>query len=468
MPIVEDPVEPPVAPPPPGNIPATIFGPEYRHSLVDIKVTPLTSIITHLSGSSWTVDYYSQVLGLDEEPTPYQPGQQGTYQSYLLVHNYDLKLQGSLTPVQNEETTEWNLTGTARIYPGSMIPNFGDAFIADIGDGQAGMFSVTRVVKKAMFTETAWEVDFTMTRMMDQVLQDELATRVVKEAYFQKDFLTYGQDPVLISTEVENKNKIETYLATLFNKWIIANFSREYKTLLVPKQVIPTYDPFLVSAVLSIYNRTDHPLLSKIREINCDGERLMNQLNFWYAITHLDPSVRTVYAQKMWLIDSDNFARHPQFESVAFSGIRQVVYPNIVDESVDKDYSSMPDLTGTGYTDPGDYNVSLESLFIVNVPGGFENPLDPDLVPSVTDEEIPYVHPVTIDDYYVFSEFFYTQASTGQSGLELMTNDMISGNAINLQKLFLLCDDIKNWGALERFYYIPVLLILLKVSLRKL
>ena len=38
---------------------AEVSGPEYRHSIVDSDKVPIDSLLTHIEGMSWTVDYYS-------------------------------------------------------------------------------------------------------------------------------------------------------------------------------------------------------------------------------------------------------------------------------------------------------------------------------------------------------------------------------------------------------------------------
>jgi hypothetical protein len=160
MPLVNDPQDPPEPLPPPGQINATITAPEYRHSLIDAKITPLSSLLVHIEGSSWTTDYYSQILGVDEELSPFQPNQPSVYQQYLLVKKYELKLQGSLSISQDPETTAMTVTGNATLYP-YLKPNYGDMFIADIGDGRAGMFVVNQPpTKKTILKETCWEISF--------------------------------------------------------------------------------------------------------------------------------------------------------------------------------------------------------------------------------------------------------------------------------------------------------------------
>ena len=77
MPIVGIPPVPVVTPQP---SPVQVADAAYRHSVVDVKSTPLAALLTHIEGATWVVDYYSQVLSADEELSEYQPGQLPPYQ----------------------------------------------------------------------------------------------------------------------------------------------------------------------------------------------------------------------------------------------------------------------------------------------------------------------------------------------------------------------------------------------------
>ena len=156
MPIVEVPASPPVPETPlPQQINAKIAEEHQRNALVDSKVTPYAALLTHIEGSSWFVDYYSQVLGADDDVTPYQPTQSAIYQQYLLIKKFELKLQGSLSVSDDSDTSVMTVTGSATVYP-YMKPNKGDAFIADIGDGRVGQFTVDGITKQTILKETCY------------------------------------------------------------------------------------------------------------------------------------------------------------------------------------------------------------------------------------------------------------------------------------------------------------------------
>ena len=52
------------------------------------------------------------------------------------------------------------------------------------------------------------------------------------------------------------------------------------------------------------------------------------------------------------------------------------------------------------------------------------------------------------------------------SCLESMLMNYLNDEALDLNLLRQLADDVMNWSSLEKFYYIPLLLLLLKYTLK--
>lgn len=82
------------------------------------------------------------------------------------------------------------------------------------------------------------------------------------------------------------------------------------------------------------------------------------------------------------------------------------------------------------------------------------------------DHRAPNIHRVVKDDYYVFTEAFYRheQMPSALSKLETLVWDTLLDRAMDLNVLNALCVDALRWDNLERFYYIPVLLYLIRMS----
>ena len=447
--------------PAPKQLQAELTTPSYKHSLIDVKETPFASLLTHVEGSSWTVDYYSQILGDSESVSAFQPSQLPPYQQYLLIHGYELKLQGSLSISQDTETGNMEASGTALMYPHTK-PNVGDAFLAEVGDGQVGQFTITSSVRRSMFKEAVYEVNFELSRIATENVVNAIGVRVVKEAWFKRDFLTYGQNPILVDSQVEDVTKIGQYHATLLNEWMQSFYSRRYATVLVPGQSTgPVYDPYVVKMLLKVFHHDEHPTLKKIKELNTTGFREMEDFNLWDIVINLDESLFPLVMQKFAFLDRARFPVNPLLNSVYYSGIDYVVYPLLTIPNVDSDYSNIAPATSTSYDNLNDGTTYLPSIIPDNILG------DNTGEPSPIIDEIALFHPVLVDDYYVLSQYFYTKAAAGQSALELLVNDVVANRAIDLTKLYDILEARHLFGRLEKFYYYPLLLILLKVAMRQ-
>lgn len=462
--------EVPQPPSPIEPVQVKIHEPGFKSSLVDSKEIRPESLLVHIEGFPWTVEYYSQMLGEDEELSPPQPGQLPIYQQYLRVKQLEIRVTTPLSASQSDQFGSMEVTGSATTFP-FMIPNVGDAFFADVGDGRTGVFVITSVQRMSILKQTVWNIDYQLSRYLDDATNTMFDDRVIKTVYFKKDLLKGGQYPLLIEADHNAKDVMERSIETLLRRYMVEFFSREFSTFLVPRQTFSTYDHYLTRTMLRLFDPYDEPSLRKVRELTVDGERIMHTLNIWDTILGMNDAFGEVITQKMWVIDSVVFNNSPRLEGVRFSGIRKVVYPFLPLLPVDNGYRPYIDKNGSQLVNPGDMDWELISVIQTIDPGGLEYPegQEPPAEGEVQDTaETPLIHPVLIDEYYVFSQNFYEKSATNQSLLELLTNDVIENNAIDYNQLFRLVNDVKNWGALERFYYIPVLLALMKVKLRRL
>jgi len=112
------------------------------------------------------------------------------------------------------------------------------------------------------------------------------------------------------------------------------------------------------------------------------------------------------------------------------------------------------------------------SAFDVTIGGPYNEEFNPDsytdILECIDNEDliIPDIHLVTKDDYYVLSEGFYKfnngLQGPGMSRLEVLVCRMIRKMPVDPKDLIPLCESYHRWGALERFYYVPLLAVLIK------
>lgn len=511
----------------PAELPVQITAPEYRGKVVDTHKNPLSEIMMYVEGSSWTVNYYSQVLGKDDELSDQQVSMSAANQQYVLTQALELKVSSQLSTSSDAQSTEVTMTGSAVIYAG-IIPNKGDVFLADIGDGREGVLTVTQVERKTILKGTAYEISYAVTGYNVAERRFDLDRKTIKVVHFRRDLIKYGQKPVLIPSEVATLEQFEKFLREFKAQYFSRFFSTEYQTLLLPNQRFTVYDPFLTKAVLALFNTDEHPLLRKIKVLNIAGDEAMNCFQFWNCLLTLNDDLHSILTQEMFVVRSQYFMKSPAFMSIYHSGVSYVVYPKGGRIDIDKQYVHQCERHGEAIIggqatlvgndclvmtlieafDLAAENITNTDLDPTPLPDGASCPIDseladdpvteplldtlldvtellendtfvttpePDPLEEVVDETIdlfdqynfqPLIHSVTIDDCYVFSKWFYERAEQGQSKLEVQTNLMLQGKSVDLDVLTAICEDVKNWGLLERFYYVPVLMVLIKVAIR--
>ena len=437
------PVAPPGATPPAQKYGAELTSPEYKHAVVSSKAQDLSSLITMISGSSYNVDYYSQVLGSSEEPRAYDPSQSKTQQQYLRIENYELKLQGGLNDSITPEDGRLTATGTAITYP-YLTPNVGDMFIGDIGDGRAGMFALTEVQKKTRFKQTCYEINFILMDIVDAEIETGINSKVVKETHFVKDFIKFGQDPMLVDDRFNEGKEITEAIEHLLTDYLGEFFSYNYETLLVPSGTSAVYDPFMTKIILTLFDAYEHPMLSRISQLNTDDARFSKYLDIWTVLLRQSARMLDTCFTSVNILPTRTFSRNPFLRTIAFSGIDLIVLPITNNVPID-------DVLG----------FSDVSVVPLNTPSATDTASSTqDSTVSNTEHTVPNVENTL---GYVFTPEFYAtpKAGPGQSDFENTVKAYLNEEHFDYKVLIQFYEDSDKWSRFQRFYLIPVLMILL-------
>ena len=424
---------------------------DYKTAVVDTKWVPRSSILTHIEGSSWVVDYYAQILDTDSNLSGQQYTKNPVYQSYKKIANLELKVKTALNTDQDDANKEMNVTGDAVLYP-SIIPNEGDMFVADIGEGKSAVFRVTSSKKNSIFKEACYDIAYVLdTDNNDKKLDLEQKTTVVY--YYHKDYLLNGSNPLILKNEMDTLLNLKKVYDIMLYQYFRRFFSHEFKTLLVPSQLIPTYDSYLTSYVLSMFGTQEAPELAYIRALNMDEDRVAKCDSIWSALKFKDISLLNTAFTKAGLISSLAFSRAPTYNGIRYSGVGAVVYPKNPYVTVDGSYVNSVKTTSSELQASSDAATASNVLVrAVNL-----RKLDDDLGDNL--------YPVTVDDYYVLSANFYNNTNT-QSTLETAVTAYINNNQVDADQLYNTAKNFHTWGSLEQFYYLPIVMTLIRSILK--
>lgn len=426
---------------------------QHKGVTVDTQYTPTTMLSTYLEGQAWNCDYYSQAKDLGEGLSSHDPDLPAVYQQYRLIRGFELKVSSPLSISQDSESKEISYTGSANVY-GVLIPNEGDMFIADIGDGREGLFTITSTQRLSVFKDTAHSVEYKLISYNTQASREDLGRKVVQTLFFDLDYLRTGNNPLITEETVDLREKLYEHYTRIVMVFFNDFYSREMNTLLVPDQHQITYDPFVVKYIFSILGTEDHPYVRHIEQLNVSQDIMMYEMTLWNCLEKMDHRLLHMCVHSMSKVHVNAFFSKPMYNSIYFTKVKRVIYPDQRSTNVDAQYNS-PAIMSLESVIPGEDRFS--SLDRTNHRyQGFEGSL-----------EQPLIKPVTFDDRYVLSESFYTD-NTGNSVLEQLVECALKGNPIDLKQLSALCDDALHWPNLERFYYYPLLMTLLKIYPRNL
>ena len=432
MPIVNDNPSP-VIPPQGIGADSKISSQTYRTSLVDPREYPRGAILTNIQGNPLRVDYYSQVLGADESPAQYDPGQNAVYQQYLHISEYELRMQGGLTPSNDSATNEMTLEGTAILYPG-LIPNRGDVILTDIGDGRAGIFGVTNVEQRSLFKQTAYEITFRLLRYLTQLEKTDLQQKTVEDYLFRKDFITYGRYPFITREEEVRQKSVETAIRELKQIFLFHFYSASGRCLMIPNQEYPTYDPYWAKAFTSVVNVNDDHRIGKIQLLNCGDYGLGDFKTIWDMLLEQNDDLRPLVFKKVGLLPVTRFSYNAAMKSVRWSDAEFVVSPQEDPENVDWQFKDLP-LTSFGF-----WGTNPARTDVINI---------------------------GVDNDYLFTEAFFDRDFANMTALEKLVDRYMNGQFNTTSEIMDVVAQVKTSNLLVKAYAIPILLILLIVESKR-
>lgn len=428
-----------------------ISTPAYKPVVQDTSFTAYQNLTTYIEGSPWHVDYYAQVVTTDTELTGHQITQDSAYQPKHRILRFELRVTSALTSQQDEETNEMVLTGQANVFPG-VIPNRGDMFLADIGEGRKGLFKVTGSVKKSVMSLSAYEITYHIVTDVQNVITN-LNQAVVLTSVFERDFLRFGQSPLVVEQKYATLMQVHELIEQLSKTYFRKFFANEFSTYVVPSVSLDTpaiYDPFLVQFLQAHWDPQDAVQLMQMRVLAVDDDPFMKATSLWTAITERSGFPMNEAFREYGLMNTGYFTMNPSYDGIRYSGIPFVVYPAAPVLSIDSMLIASTKTMSSQLLLPSPVGLLGQQATVVQGEG----------VDSTVNVQT-LIKPVTVDNHYVLSQAFYEDTEE-QSVLEGMVWQYLRRQAIDTAKLVQMARQYTRWGVLEQFYYIPIVLQLLR------
>lgn len=301
----------------------TIYSPDFKHSIVDSKYTPSTSLLSNVEGVPTICEYYRQVLGGDEEQLGLQLEGLATYQSFTRIRNLILKLQDQEAFDFDDTKAESSAMVTAYALF-DLAPILGDMFIMDIGDGRAGLFQVVEAPRiKSYAMDKVYEIDCKLLGVVTQDIFDKLSKRVVKELVYSKDSALNGGNALLTESDFELNKKLDMALFNI-GRYFLSNCVWESEnTIAIPCGVTITneagetvryfdkvYDPYLTifaTNVIPLRTLGYNKVISRVDYSGAIPYGKNYQITVWDLFQKGDWSILPAIDKRMFIKDRRDF-----------------------------------------------------------------------------------------------------------------------------------------------------------------
>lgn len=435
-----------------------IESPKANSVIVDNQYTSTDALATHVSGSAYIVDYYRQVINKDNALYSQDIGQIATQQQYILYKQLELRQQGSLSVDQDDKDKVFNVRGTAFIHS-SIIPNEGDMFAGDIGDGRLGIFNVTRSQRMSIMKDTVYQIEYALTYTdKAQPLQlKDLNSKVIDTFYYVKERMDFNDNPFLAEAEYNFFRYLGSIYENMRAEYFNDFFSKEVAAFILPDQTQTIFDYFIYKALRVLYRDDKFSFVQKHQAINIDDDDVINrEKDLFTVLLKRSKHLFDICEARVGYARLASFHWEGSTNPITYTGITSIVYPVIHEDRIDLGLNRN---TRLAVEEP--FRASTSQL-----PDRIKNKEVTGFL--VDGKTIDLIKPVSIDTYYVFSQAFYEEDTENLSILEAMTLAYINNKSFNYQALKLMCENYKYWNRLERFYYKPVLMILIQSILKDL
>ena len=400
-----------------------IYEETYRHSIVDSSYRQESSLLTQVNGSPRRTEWYNPFINGDEETMPFGPGNAPTYQSYVRIKNFVIKQQGKTSFSFDPEKAISTEDGTAFVSGGPrFVPLRNACFIADVGDGNAGLFMITEQPEiKNVTANKVYECVFKFVTILTKDWFEMLDSRVVDEFIYSADSAIRGGTGIITHGEYQQAADIAGWIATLSSYIVKEYFWNPERTFVFDApDGRKVYDPYLVAVLAGLIGpdyRVGYPIIGQFslqyggREFGSSGDT-----NVWEVLTRNDWNLLGRCKVKASYIETTRLANTRQYGNLRSSKIRWFV-------------ATDPERFGKG----GAY---------------------------YTYDGYGYLEPsAELEFDYLFTDSFYQGIPTTE--LENLTVEILRHKVIDRNRLLAFCETLWALKGREQLYTMTIVLMLL-------
>ena len=431
-----------------------ISDPPATSLVIDNDSIRFSTVQAYIEGMPWKVDYYCNIVRDNSELRELDVSQSGVYQQYRLIKDFELRVTTGLSPSYDAATGITTVTGSANVF-GFITPNACDYFVARTGDMQVALFKIKAPERKHHSKYTIFSVDFEIVAYESQApdLFRSLKAKTSQVYHYNKERHVGGLNPLVLPHEKQNIINLKKTYREMLEHYVKSFSNRVYTAFLLPGQDKSIVDVSLTQFMFRFVESEECPQLVNVTLYNTDDADVSTQSNIWDAIFAKSMCVMDYCNKYAGIVNRSNFLANPYLRGMRWSPIDYAVFAMKPDETA----ISKTQFAERSYAEKTYLDVGLNPTQNIQMT---QYSYDDDAI-LINGKIYPCTKPIWVDDYYVFSEYFYNQ-KIPQTAIEALVLTHLQDNVVDIELLLELCRRYYGWPRMEQFYHGVVLMFLLK------
>jgi len=383
------------------NIPLSTVVPTPDSASVYSEIPNPSVSVPYIEGNVWSATYYALHSGLDDPAINSADIADPSLKHYTKIANYEVRVTNPLSS-STDANNIVTVTGSANVYP-YIKPSIGDVFIASIELGSIGIFEVTSVERMSMYQGAVWGISYTLKEYALAPAVTALDSFVVLDLVFDLNLLGSTRGPLRTISDNNQSITAVDIKKNLIEMYYELFYSPRWSTFLRPADT-KVYDDFIVD-FWNMFIESDgcaNPVSYDFR----NTKLLRGHKTIFDVIADCNYSLLARVPNRMRITSVSSVSADLSNRGLIHSGLSGIVFPNVIN--------------GRVVDDP-------------------------------------------INDFYVFSENFYTNSAI-LTPIESLVMQYLQHQSIPFSKIVSINDSINTWSDIDKFYHIPILLCMLTMG----
>lgn len=428
------------------TIPETISEPSNSIFTSLVPESKILSLLKYVEGYPWSVNYYGQILNIENTLEHFDPTTPNLTQPYYKVIKLILQVDSPLSSSYDATTGITTITGTA-IAPYKIKPNVGDVFIAQVDSGEDAIFHITSVSRKTHRKDTLYEVAYSLYSYtsVNPDFVTTLESRVNDSYYFNNDTNFFNRDVLIKPSVKEAIDRNRLFLKESQDYYFRTFAQKQTGSIVIPGINDTIYDPLLLDFLSKTvsYDRLAETPFHRYTYISSE----ITQPSIYDALLNRSVALIHNVNKRQGFIPTHLLPNRARLGTAFHAGVDYILYP--IDHNLI-----------TSDKTPFD-----RSLFINTVKTSINTNSYSDAVIETTNNDAVYMksllHELFIDDYYLVSKAFYDYLNDNTkyddiSYIELLLAKFIKKEAINREDIAVAVQSWNQWSPLNQLYILPI------------